>query len=318
MSTPATRTLVSFDWASKRILRDKANFDILEGFLSTLLKQDIKVLSLLESESNRDDENDKFNRVDLVVEDQNKDLLVVEIQNNREVHYLERLVYGSAKLIVDHLKLGESYAHVKKVISIGILYFLLGEGETDYVYHGATEFYGLNNRSRLTLKPAQKQAIFNGVSQLKSNIFPEYYLIEVEKFQNLIQSDLDEWIYFFKNSEIKKEFKAKNIQHVQDKLDLMRMSEPERRAYERFLMNKASERDVIETAKIEGHEEGREEGLREGRETGLKEGREAGLQESRLAMARAMLSAGEPPEKIKLYTGLTEQEILKLQAQIKT
>jgi predicted transposase/invertase (TIGR01784 family) len=306
-------------------LRDKANFDILEGFLSTLLKQDIKVISLLESESpavRDDDETDKFNRVDLVVEDQNKDLLVVEIQNNREVHYLERLVYGSAKLIVDHLKLGESYAHVKKVISISILYFLLGEGETDYVYHGATEFYGLNNRSRLTLKPAQKQAIFNGVSRLKSNVFPEYYLIEVEKFQNLIQSDLDEWIYFFKNSEIKKEFKAKNIQLVQEKLDLMKMSEAERRAYERFLMNKASERDVIETAKIEGHEEGREEGLKEGRETGLKEGhetglkegREAGLQESRLAMARAMLSAGEPLEKIERYTGLPEQEILKLQA----
>jgi len=222
MNNSATRTLVSFDWAAKKILRDKANFDILEGFLSTLLKQDIKIVSLLESESNRDDETDKFNRVDLVVEDQNKELIVVEIQNSREVHYLKRLLYGSAKLIVDHLKLGDDYDKVRKVISISILYFLLGEGETDYVYHGATEFYGLNNRSRLVLKPEQKQAIFDGVSKLKSNVFPEYYLIEVEKFKNLIQNDLDEWIYFFKNSEIKKEFKAKNIQLAQEKLDLMR------------------------------------------------------------------------------------------------
>jgi len=313
------RTLVSFDWAAKKILRDKANFDILEGFLCTLLKQEIKVVSLLESESNREDETDKFNRVDLVVEDQDKELIFIEIQNSREVHYLQRLLYGSAKLIVDHLKLGDDYDKVRKVISISILYFLLGEGETDYVYHGATEFYGLNNRSRLVLKPEQKQAIFDGVSKLKSNVFPEYYLIEVEKFQNLIQSDLDEWIYFFKNSEIKKEFKAKNIQLVQEKLDLMKMPEAERRAFERFMMNKARERGMIKGAKIEGHEEGRVEGLAEGEkighEKGLKEGHETGLKEGQFKTARAMLADGEPLEKIKRFTQLTEQEILKLQAQ---
>ena len=123
MNVTTSRTLVSFDWAAKKILRDKANFDILEGFLSTLLKQEIKVVSLLESESNRDDETDKFNRVDLVVEDQNKELIVVEIQNSREMHYLKRLLDGSAKLIVDHLKLGDDYDKVRKVISISILYF---------------------------------------------------------------------------------------------------------------------------------------------------------------------------------------------------
>jgi len=176
---------------------------------------------------------------------------------------------------------------------------MLGEGETDYVYHGATEFYGLNNQSRLTLKPAQKQALFNGVSKLKSNVFPEYYLIEVEKFQNLIQSDLDEWIYFFKNSEIKKNSKRKTF----SSRDLMKMSEAERRAFERFMMNKASERGMIESAKIEGLTEGE------------KIGHEKGLKERQLKTARAMLAAGEPLEKITRFTELTEQEILKLQAQ---
>ncbi|MBN2695682.1 hypothetical protein JXR93_13570, partial [bacterium] len=60
-----TKTL-SFDWAIKYILKDKSNFDILEGFLSTLLKTDIKILELLESESNNLDSS-KFNRVDLMV-----------------------------------------------------------------------------------------------------------------------------------------------------------------------------------------------------------------------------------------------------------
>ena len=50
---------IRFDWAAKKLLRDKANFDILEGFLSELLKQDIRIKGLLESESNQDYENDK-------------------------------------------------------------------------------------------------------------------------------------------------------------------------------------------------------------------------------------------------------------------
>ena len=37
------RTLVSFDWATKKLLRHKANFDLLEGFLSELLKDDILI-----------------------------------------------------------------------------------------------------------------------------------------------------------------------------------------------------------------------------------------------------------------------------------
>jgi len=61
------RKLISFDWAIKRILRSKANFEILEGFLSELLKEDIKIIEILESESNQEQKDDKFNRLDLKV-----------------------------------------------------------------------------------------------------------------------------------------------------------------------------------------------------------------------------------------------------------
>lgn len=58
-------TYIRFDWAIKHILRDKANFDILEGFISVLLGEEIKIEELLESESNQDSDTDKFNRVDI-------------------------------------------------------------------------------------------------------------------------------------------------------------------------------------------------------------------------------------------------------------
>jgi hypothetical protein len=48
------RILLSFDWAVKRLPRNKANYVILESFLSELLKRTIKIKQLLDSESNKE------------------------------------------------------------------------------------------------------------------------------------------------------------------------------------------------------------------------------------------------------------------------
>ncbi len=279
------RTLVSFDWAIKNILRDKANYDVLEGFLSTLLEKDIKILSLLESEGNQQYESDKFNRVDLVVEDEFGEIVIIEVQNDREIHYLERLLYGSSKAIVDHIALGDSYEKVKKVISVNILYFLLGEGETDYIYHGKTDFYGFNDRKKLEFRHRKRDAV---IGKSDHNIFPEYYLIQVERFHDQIQRDIDEWVYFFKNSEIKPEFKSKNIQKAKEKLDVLKMTPEQRKAYERFLLNRRDEKEAIESAKHEGAEE-----------------------HAKL-MAQRMLSAGFDISLISKMAGLSEIEVLAL------
>jgi len=70
---------IRFDWAMKRLLRDKANYDVLEGLMTTLLGRQIKICKLLESESNQEDEYDKYNRVDILAEDANGELLLFEI-----------------------------------------------------------------------------------------------------------------------------------------------------------------------------------------------------------------------------------------------
>ncbi len=76
--------LVHFDWAIKYLLRNKAHFDILEGFLSELLKTDIVIESLLESESNKQDLHDKYNRVDLLVKSGEGELILIEVQSSKE------------------------------------------------------------------------------------------------------------------------------------------------------------------------------------------------------------------------------------------
>lgn len=155
------RTLVSFDWAMKHILRDKANpsrvracFDVLEGFLSTLLNDEIRVLSLLESAANQQHDLDKYNRVDLLTVDSNEQIVLIELQYTWQPAYLKRLLYGAAKLIVDHIQIGQPFDQVRKVIAISILYFPVSQDAEDYLYHGKTEFTGLNTGKLLRVNMA--------------------------------------------------------------------------------------------------------------------------------------------------------------------
>lgn len=296
------KRLIRFDWASKHILRDKSNFDILEGFLTALLEKDIKIINLLESESGREDETDKFNRVDLLTVDDKGDYIIIEIQNEREVHYLEKLLYGTSKLIVDNLKIGDPYKKISKVISVSILYFTLGEKVDDYVYYGTTEFRGIHTKNPLILRRKDKETIKTIETK---DIYPQYYLIEVERFENVIRSDLDEWIYFLKNETIRDDFKSKNIKKAREKLDILRMSKEERRRYERYLMNLASEIDIIEGAREEGMEEGKKEGRKEGRKEGIEEGIEKGRKE----IAKSMIKFGMSREDIARITGFTIDKI---------
>lgn len=81
------KKLIRFDWAVKKLLRNKANFAILEGFLSELLFDDIRIEKILESEGNQDSEDDKFNRVDILTQNSKNELIVVEIQNTYEIDF---------------------------------------------------------------------------------------------------------------------------------------------------------------------------------------------------------------------------------------
>ena len=132
---------IRFDWAMKRLLRDKANHSVIEGFLTSLFGEKVTIVKFLESESNQDAGDDKFNRVDILAENDKQELIIVEIQNTRELAYFHRMLYGVSKAITDYIGLGDDYDKVRKVYSVNIVYFDLGQGN-DYVYHGKTEFIG--------------------------------------------------------------------------------------------------------------------------------------------------------------------------------
>jgi len=182
------RKLVSVDWALKRLLRSKANYEVLEGFLSELLKDDIEILEILESESNRDNAHDKSNRVDLKVQNRKQEIILIDIQYEREFDYLQQILFATAKAITEHLSAGEPYEQIVKVISVNILHFDLGQGK-DYVYHGKTRFHGIHYHDELQLNNKQ-QELFG--KQYPHELYPEYYLLKVRQFNDVARDSLDE------------------------------------------------------------------------------------------------------------------------------
>ena len=198
---------IRFDWAAKRMLRDKANFGVLEGLVTVLLNEQIHITEILESEGNQEDMYDKFNRVDIKATNSKGEIIIVEIQLTRELYYLERILYGVAKAITEHISLGEKYDKVKKVYSINILYFDLGQG-ADYLYHGRTTFRGVHTADTLVVNSKERDAIR---MKAPEEIFPEYFIIRVNEFNKVATTPLEEWLDYLKNGHIKENTTAPGL-----------------------------------------------------------------------------------------------------------
>ncbi len=291
------RKLITFDWAIKRLLRSKANFGILEGFLSELLKEDIVILEVLESEANPDYKAGKFNRVDLKVRNSKDEIIIIEIQYDREFDYLQRIFYSASKTAIEHLKEGQAYSEVVKVISINILYFDLGSG-SDYIYKGTTNFIGIHKHDKLELNDKQK-TLFK-----RDNIealYPEFYLIKINRFDDIAKDTLDEWIYFLKNEEIKPDFTAKGLKEAEEKLSIMKLPESERKAYESYQDDLHYQASMYLSTYGDGYYDGKEEGR--------EEGKLEGIDQAKKDIALNLIKQGVSSDIIQTATGLSELEI---------
>jgi len=256
------KRLIHFDWAMKKLLRDKANYGVLEGFLSELLKFDLKIKSILESEGNQKEVDDKYNRVDILVENTIGELIIIEVQNDSEVDYFHRMMYGVGKLISQYIEKGKGYGNIKKVYSINIVYFNLGQGK-DYIYEYQGHFVGTHLND--VLAPNSRQKLLYSVEKI-ADIFPKYFVLKINNFNDVAKDSLDQWIYFLKNSEVKSEFDAKGMDEAREKLRYEGLSKEEKEIYERFEKNKMIQQNVEETREmIEQEYEARKKEISEGK-----------------------------------------------------
>ena len=287
---------IRFDWAVKRMLRDKANFDVLEGLITVLLGEKITIEELLESEGNQEALDDKFNRVDIKAKDSSGSIIIVEVQLTTQLYYLERILYGVAKAITEHISLGQRYNEVKKVYSINILYFDLGQG-SDYLYPGRTTFVGVHTGDQLKINIKE-----NNVIRMKTpeEVYPEYFLIRVNEFNDVATTPIEEWLDYLKNGRIKDNTSTPGLAEAREKLQYMQMNRAEQIAYERHLLALEDQKNTFGAARLEGLAEGRAEGRAEGEK------------DKALEIARKMKAKGFPIEEISAIAGLDLSEITNL------
>ena len=291
---------IRFDWAVKRMLRDKANFAVLEGLITVLTGEKVTISEILESEGNQETSVNKFNKVDIKAKNGRNEIIIVEVQLMRQLYYLQRMLYGVSKAITEHIDIGSKYDQVKKVYSINILYFDLGKGK-DYLYHGKTVFTGVHTGDQLEVNTKEANEIR---MKTPDDVFPEYYIIRVNEFNDVATTPIEEWMDYLKNNRIKDNTSTPGLREARQKLLYMTMSDKERRAYEAHMDDIMVQNDALDTYKQEGLEEGRKEGLEEGR----KEGRKEGL----LQTAENLKKMGLSDADIQKATGLSLEDIQQL------
>jgi len=326
---------VRFDWAIKRILRDKANKEVLEGLITVLLGEAVTITEILESASNKDRLEDKTNRVDVKAKTAAGEYIIVEVQLTKERDFFQRILFGTATSVIEQIGIAQQYSVIKKIYSINILYFDFGAGD-DYAYHGVTTFRGMTKKdSVLKLNTESERKYIRKTTArmtMPEEVFPEYFLLLVSHFNEVARTPIEEWMEYLKDAVIRDDTTTPGLQAAREKLAYMSMTEQEQREYREYMVSVHAARDAWETLRDESRAEGLAEGLAEGKAKGLAEGKAKGLAEGKAKGLAEGLIKGEakgveknkrenalkmkadnmPVELIAKYTGLTAEEIAAL------
>jgi len=298
-------TLISFDYAIKFLLKDKSGYEIVEGFISAILGSKgyppVKIKALLDPESNREVMEAKRSIADVIVEDQAGAKYIVEIDKSYSSLFLHKACFNGSRLIVDSVSEGEDYSNISKIIHINLLYFPFGPQKTP-MYHGKTIFHKIDHHhpKKIHLENIQSEA-FDAY-----DVFPEYFIISVPLFNDVIKSEMDEWLYLMKYSKVKKGFKSPYMTKVAKRLSLLTMTPTQRSKYLDYRNLTLKERDYVVSAE--------EKGLAKGIQKGIEQGIEKGIEKGKIEVARNLLKAGVAIEVVTQSTGLKKDEIEKLKS----
>ena len=249
------KPLISFDFAIKYLLKNKGDYDIIEGFISALFASQgyppIKINALLDTESNKEGLEMKKSIADLVVEDGEGNKYIVEIERAYTPNFMHKACFNSSRLVVDGIYGNQDYTTIKKIFHISLLYFSTKEMQKP-VYHGKTIVHEVDTKHPVDVSIANEGLIiFN-----TPNVFPEYFFISVPMFDDVINSEIDEWLYVMKHSEIKQGFKSPYMAKVAERLSVIKMSSEERNEYIYYQKQSVHSQDILNAARAEGEAKG--------------------------------------------------------------
>ncbi len=294
--------LISFDFAIKYLLRDKGNYDIIEGFISALLVDQgykpVKILALLDTESNKETFEQKKSLADLIVEDTDHAKYIIEIERQTTKGFIHKSCFNTSRLIVDQLDAPRDYLNIKKVFHISLLYFRLGNGT---IYHGKTIFHETESKEKLNfhIEDKERQVIYDAI-----DILPEYIFISIPQFDDHLEKEMDEWLYVMKHEDVRPEFKSPYMSKVAARLSVLNMTTEMRNEYINYNKQIVTYNDAIDTAEQKGLEKG------------IKEGLEKGIRQEKVVIAKRLLLQNIEFDTILSVTGLRLDELEKLKREL--
>lgn len=225
-----TDKYIRFDWAIKRLLRQKANFGVLEGFLTVFLGETVKIEEILESEGNQDAQDDKFNRVDIKAKNNKGEIIIVDIHNVRMPYYYERRYFEWSGSIFQHLNIEATSC--QKAYSFSIL------------------LYGVRK---------EDPSIYEPLTRI-GNIPIERYIINANQTDKEASIEVKEWLRYLGNGKIDDQTEVPGLKEAKEKLSFETMSVADYRKYENYLSKVMYQNDIFEAAREEGRAEGETEG----------------------------------------------------------
>jgi hypothetical protein len=297
------KPLISFDFAIKYLLKNKGDYDIIEGFISALFASQgyppIKINALLDTESNKEELELKKSIADLVVEDADGNKYIVEIERAYTPNFMHKACFNSSRLVVDGIYGSQDYTTIKKIFHISLLYFST-KGMEKPIYHGKTIIHEVDTKHPVDVSIANEGlVIFN-----TPNVFPEYFFISVPMFDDVINTEIDEWLYVMKHSEIKQGFKSPYMTKVAERLSVIKMNSAERNEYIYYQKQSVHSQDILQSAEAKGRVEGKAEGKAEGRT------------EEKMEIALNLLRQNLPLDAISSATGLSHDELNELKSKL--
>lgn len=275
------------DFGFKYLFGTPMNKELLIGFLNALFHGThiIKDLNYLNSEQLGIRKEDRRAIFDVYCETESGDKFIVEMQNVFQQFFKDRSVYYSTFPIREQAKRGDWDYRLEAVYTVGILNFVFDEDKNSKEYfHHEVKLMDVNT----------KKVFYDKLT---------FIYLELPKFtktEHELETLFEKWVFVLKNLSRLLERPAALQERVFSRLfeaaSIARFTPTQLREYEDSVKAYRDIVNAVNTARMEG----REEGIEKGRE------------EERIGIARTLKQMGLDLPAIHKATGLPIEEIQKL------
>lgn len=285
------------DIVFKRAFSREGSEDILKALLEAILDKPIQEVVVKNPELPRNLYDSKAGVLDVKVGIDKNIICDIEMQVQDLKNIDKRSTYYMATLETDEIKKGEDYREIKNVIVINLLNF---------------EFYKRNSYHNIAHmkfeKTKENEYVDMGYTEEEEIATSdlEMHFIEIPKFEKKnpeAKTKLEQWLWLLAGREDKLEMAKKENKEIKKAMDIINEMSMDEKEWELYM---SRQRAILDYNT--GMRDAREEGIKEG----IKEGIEEGAKIEKLEIAKNMLKEGVDKKIIERVTGLTKEEIEKL------